>query len=110
MKFNFSNFKLIQNYWFIDKYAIACIFYICLLCVWYSLVGSNTIFPDKDFAIKVDFWLFIFFVFLFAIIHVLLVIKFFFALKKIRNIKKKEKKFVIDTSNQNIINSFELFN
>ncbi len=85
----FNNITFKSN--MLDKYAIASIFYICLLCVWHSIVGSNW---PKDFAKDLDKWLLIFFCCLFFFFHVIVGLKFYVAYKKIRNLKSEEFHFL----------------
>lgn len=77
----------------LDKYGIASIFYICLLCVWHAVVGS---FWSDELARKIDFWILIFFSFLFVLINVVVLIWFIHAYRKISDLKKRESDFLLD--------------
>ena len=90
----------------LDKYAIVCIFYVCLLCVWHALVGCS--FWDKDLAKNLDQWLLIAFSVLFVIIHVVLGVWVFMAYSEIRKLKRREKKFLVEyrTSREAQANAF----
>lgn len=74
----------------LDKYAIVCIFYICMLSIWHALVGS---FWSDEKAHIYDFWSFIVFSFLFLLIHVGFGIWLFGAYRKIRQLKRSESNF-----------------
>lgn len=75
----------------LDKYAIVCIFYLCLICAWHSVVAS---FWDYETAVRLDMIMLIAFVILFIIIHLLLFIWFFRAYKSIRNLEELNQKFI----------------
>lgn len=73
----------------LDKYAIVCIFYVCLLCVWHSLVGA--FWPNNQ---SLDQWLLIAFSIIFFIIHLIFLIWIYFAYGEIRRLTKQEKEFI----------------
>jgi hypothetical protein len=75
----------------LDKYAIGSIFYVCLLCVWHSIVGS---FWSQEVARDLDFWSLIGFSIFFIIIHVALFIWFFLAYGEVRKLNKRELGFL----------------
>ena len=75
----------------LDKYAIVCIFYVCLLSVWHSIVGS---FWTQETACKIDKWALLGFVLIFFLIHVGLCVWFLIAYRAVWFIKAKEKKFL----------------
>lgn len=74
----------------LDKYAICCIFYICLNFAWHAIVGS---FWDKNRAQELDKWILIGFAGLFFLIHLGLFVWFIVAYFKIGILKKKESEF-----------------
>ena len=76
----------------LDKYSIVCIFFICTLCVWHSIVAS---FWPKDSACPyLDKYLLIAFGLIFVLIHVGLLIWFVLAHNEVRKVKKQEKLFL----------------
>ena len=75
----------------LDKYAITCIFYVCLLCVWHSIVGS---FWTTELARFLDFWSLIIFSAFFVLIHLVFLIWLFFAHGQIRDLRVKERDFM----------------
>jgi hypothetical protein len=86
----------------LDKYAIICIFYICMLCAWHSIVGR---FWTQEDAELYDFWLLITFAILFLLINLLVLVWFYIAYEKIRRLKEKELRFV-----QNLKENFSRIN
>lgn len=72
----------------LDKYSIVCIFFVCLLSVWHSLIGS--ILANYDYSIFIDRCSLGIFFILFIFIHLLLFIWFLKAYNVVRNLKKKE--------------------
>lgn len=75
----------------LDKYAITCIFYKCMLCVWHSLVGAFWI---KDYAKLIDKWMLLFFSLLFVLINLGFLLWFCVAYRAIREIRFKEARFL----------------
>jgi hypothetical protein len=75
----------------LDKYAIVCIFYVCCLSVWHSIVGS---FWPKEEACQIDKWVLLGFSVVFILIHVGLVVWFIRARNEIRIIREKERLFI----------------
>jgi hypothetical protein len=75
----------------LDKYAIGSIFYVCLLCVWHSVVGS---FWSQELARELDFWSLIGFSIFFVLIHVALFIWFFVAYSEVRKLNRREHVFL----------------
>jgi hypothetical protein len=75
----------------LDKYAIGSIFYVCLLCVWHSIVGS---FWSQEVAKNLDFWSLIGFSIFFVLIHVALFIWFFIAYSEVRKLNRREHQFL----------------
>lgn len=73
----------------LDKYAIICIFFVCLTCVWHSLVGS--LWPDN---IELDRILLLIFTIAFILIHIVLFVWTYAAHKKIKELIKEEREFV----------------
>jgi hypothetical protein len=70
----------------LDQYSIICILYLCLLCVWHSIVGS---FWTKSLAIEIDKWVLVAFCCLFILIHFYF---FFKAFKSYLNVCSLEKR------------------
>ncbi len=75
----------------LDKYAIVCIFYICMLGLWHSIVGS---FWSKADAVEIDKWALLTFACFFVLIHVGLAIWFIVAYRHVIRIRRKEKEFL----------------
>lgn len=75
----------------LDKYAIVSIFYICLLCVWHSIVGA---FWDEEYATFLDRWLLLAFALLFVLYHIGFLVWLFIAYGKIRQLKKYESAYI----------------
>lgn len=75
----------------LDQYAIVSIFYICLLCIWHSVVGS---FWEPAVAIDLDRWLLIAFAGLFIFYHLVFFGWVLYAYVKIWKIKKQEKEYL----------------
>ena len=83
----------------LDKYAIICIFYVCLLCVWHAIVGSNLV--DLSNAKQLDQWALIGFSVAFFLIHVGSFIWLYFANSEIRNLERREKIFLTEVKKLN---------
>jgi len=75
----------------LDKYAITCIFYVCLLCVWHSIVGA---FWPKSDAQTYDLALLIAFSVFFLLIHVGFLIWYLNAYRHVTDLKKRETNFL----------------
>ena len=75
----------------LDKYAIVSIFYLCLLCIWHAIVG---IFWAPDVAVNLDIIMFGVFLFIFFIIHLVLLVWLFRAYKTIRDFEKINQNFM----------------
>ena len=75
----------------LDQYAILSIFYICLLCLFHALVGSN-LFPTETKA-EMDKWGFYGFACILFVIDTCFLAWFWVAYSKIRKLKKAEKEF-----------------
>jgi hypothetical protein len=75
----------------LDKYAIISIFYVCLLCVWHSIVGS---FWSAERAKELDFWSLIIFSAFFVVIHLCFIVWLFFAHAQIRKLKAREREYL----------------
>ena len=73
----------------LDRYAIACIFFVCMLCVWHSIVGSGLV-ATSD-AKGIDQWFLVGFASIFVLIHVFFIYWFMKAYGEIRKLKKREK-------------------
>ncbi len=69
-------------------------------------MGANW---SAEYAAYLDFWLFVAFLVLFILIHIVVAIQFFIGFKNIRRLKKTETTFLKDISNENENNSFEFF-
>ncbi len=89
---------MIKFLFYLDKYAIACIAYLCMLCVWHALVGA---FWEKDFAKKLDFYFLIVFCILLLLVHVWFILWLIYATREIRSLKRKEKEFLYYYKNNN---------
>ena len=76
----------------LDKYSIVCIFYICCLCVWHSIVGS--FWPRDEACPYIDKYALGAFAFLFLAIHIGLVVWFLWSKRVAREIKKREVEFI----------------
>ncbi len=87
----------------LDKYSITCIFYLCLMCAWHSIIGH---FFEKDMAVKADFWALIGFTILLFVIHVIFCVWFYFAYGNYWAINKKEKKFLNESKYQQTVNKW----
>jgi predicted signal transduction protein with EAL and GGDEF domain len=81
----------------LDKYAIVCIFYVCLLCVWHAIVGA---FWPKPDAQAYDQALLITFSIVFILIHVGLIVWYLNAYRQILQLKKEELTFTKRLENQ----------
>ncbi|CAF0974856.1 unnamed protein product [Brachionus calyciflorus] len=75
----------------LDKYAIICIFFVCLNCAWHAIVGA---FWSKEDAKIIDQWVLVAMASLFVLIHFGFMIWLFLAQRKIRILKRKERKFM----------------
>ena len=73
----------------LDQYAIACIFFVCSLCVWHSIVGSGLIAASD--AKGIDQWFLIGFASFFVLIHIFFIIKFGIGYGETRKLKQREK-------------------
>lgn len=80
----------------LDKYGIVCIFYICLICVWHSVIGSMSWGDDRSCG-QNDYIGLISFACLQFIIHTSFVVWFFVAYSNIKKLKKKEFDYVRST-------------
>jgi hypothetical protein len=76
----------------LDKYSIICIFFLCLICVWHSAVAS--FFTDVSLATKIDQLMFLFFIFIFSMIHIVFSIWLAYAYKSIRKLEKLNGEFL----------------
>lgn len=74
----------------LDKYAIVCIIYLCLLCVWHSIVGS---FWERDLARKLDLIILLIAFIVFIIIHIAYTIWLFKAYKLQSALQKENDKY-----------------
>lgn len=81
----------------LDKYAIICIFFVCLLCVWHAIVGA---FWAAAEAREYDKWLLLAFSVIFILIHVGFIVWYLVAYKEIRDLKRKEKLFIDNVKRQ----------
>ena len=81
----------------LDKYAIICILYVCLLCVWHAIVGA---FWTPTEAREYDKWLLLAFSMVFIVIHVGFIIWYLNAYRGITKLKKNEKSFIADVKKQ----------
>jgi hypothetical protein len=77
----------------LDKYAIVSIFYVCVLCLWHSIVGALW---TRDFAVKLDRIALIGFSIIFLLIHFYVAISFYRSHRKIVELKKKEREFSLN--------------
>ena len=68
----------------LDKYSIACIFFLCSLCVWHALIGYF------KFDTSFDFWSLVIFSLIFSLIHLVLTIKFVQTFAKSKSLVAKE--------------------
>ena len=75
----------------LDKYAIICIFFVCCNCAWHAIVGA---FWSKEDAKIIDQWVLVAAGCIFVLIHIGFLIWLFIAYKEIREVKKKERKFL----------------
>lgn len=79
----------------LDKYAIASIFYICLLCVWHSMVGGNALgWSSPEQALVWDKWLLVVFSCLFVLFHAVCFLYYHVAYRKVKRIKAEETEFL----------------
>ena len=96
----------------LDTYAIVSILYICLLCVWHSLIGNLNFFFifklvlkvtfclflgrfwDKPLGNDIDNWALIVFACLLIFIHICFLFWVLLAFKNIWKVKEKEKQFI----------------
>lgn len=85
----------------LDRYSIAGILYINLLAAWHSIIGSYY----KQWDDSLDFWMFIGFVVLLAIVHVYFVVNYFIITKEKRNLLRLEKDFVLSYLRKNNLES-----
>ena len=92
----------------LDQYAIACIFYICLLCFYHSIIGSNS-FPDKEYARLIDMWVLITFAVMFFLFHLIIFVKFYLAFNEIKKLKRKEATFLKRVYEQYNQKSMQIF-
>lgn len=83
----------------LDKYSIIHILFICLLCVWNSIIA--TYWDDKTQANQIDKWALIAFALLFALIQMIFIIKFFLFYLTIQKYEKRENEYLKNFS-QNI--------
>ena len=82
----------------LDQYAIVSIFYICLVCIWHSIVGS---FWEPAVATDLDRWLLIAFAGLFIFYHLVFSGWVLYAYTKIWKIKKQERDYLKAINDKN---------
>ena len=82
----------------LDRYSIFGIFYLCMLCVWHSVVGR---FWEKELADNLDCYSLIGFSLLLFLTHLLVVLWVYIAYTKHRELKREEKEFLIKFKNNN---------
>jgi hypothetical protein len=75
----------------LDVYAIANIFFLCIVSVWHSIVGT---FWEVKLAREIDQWLLVAYAGLFIVIQITLFIRLLVPYSKIFQLKKKEKMFL----------------
>jgi len=78
----------------LDKYAIACIFYVCVLAAWHGLIGSYWPVLGEEYSRTLDKCILVFFFIVFIVIHLIGVVWLRFSTSKIRFLHKQEKQFV----------------
>lgn len=76
----------------LDLYSLMHILFICLLAVWFSIIGSY--WPDKTEAKQIDLWALLAFAILFVCIQLYFVIRFTIVYVRIREYEKREKDFL----------------
>ena len=77
----------------LDKYAIVCIFYLCVICVWHATIGS---FWQNGLAARLDFAVLLFFFAVFLVIHLVLALWLYSAYNSIRNLEKMNNSYIND--------------
>lgn len=75
----------------LDKYAIGCISYLCLCCVWHAVVGT---FWSNTEAVRLDLWLLIACAVLLLLINIWVVLWFIFAYRRIKRLQAEEVQFL----------------
>jgi hypothetical protein len=76
----------------LDKYAIVCIFYLCIICIWHSIIG--TVWEDLIFAARLDYWVLIVFLVIFLFIHIVFSFWLFKCYNNIRSLHKMNDKYI----------------
>lgn len=86
----------------LDKYAIACISYLCLCCVWHAVVGT---FWSNSEAQRLDMWLLIACAVLLLTINVWVIVWFIFAFRRIKKLQAEESRFLknLESSQEKLI-------
>ena len=78
----------------LDKYAIVCIFYVCVLAGWHGLIGSFGIGWEDSFSRRLDKCVLILFALMFIVIHLVGVVWLRVSTGKIRVLLNQEKQYV----------------
>jgi hypothetical protein len=77
----------------LDKYSIVNIFYLFIICVWHSIVGT---FWEKERAIIIDRIFLCIFGFIFIIIQFVYGMWMYFARAQVRVLDKEEKRVLLE--------------
>jgi hypothetical protein len=86
----------------LDRYAIICIIYLCVLCFWHSIAANSS--WSEETAQRLDFYMLISFVIIFALIHFVFFIWFVRAYMLIRQLRIANEKFVKEIKRKEEIN------
>ncbi len=75
----------------LDQYSILCILYLCLLCVWHSIVG---VYWTKALATEIDRWVLLVYACLFILMHIYFAFKCFKSYVIVREVHKRSKEYL----------------
>lgn len=81
----------------LDQYSMLCIFFICLMTSWHSIIGSNW---TKDEAKEIDKWALVGFSCAFVILNIYFLIWLGRTYRYILRLKKREKQYLKELKNK----------
>ncbi len=76
----------------LDKYAIVCIFYLCVICIWHAIIA--TLWDSYEIAARLDYYVLMLFLFIFLFIHVVFCVWLFKCYRSIRVLHRRNDKYV----------------